>query len=199
MSCPRTVGVVRPPAQEREYDTIFPAPRASGATREVAREESENIMRNLLVRLGRAGVLACSDGRRDFPSSRARRSASAVSRICRSAANWHSRSPAFRSASAFAASRAADSARTARTSASSARMRSSPAPTPPDAPVGVSGAFSPKNDKASSPPTAFVFGNGFISSTGAHFLNIPLESCEKSVYVLPIRLYVRSITEYVVD
>ncbi len=52
--------------------------------------------------------------------------------------------------------------------------------------MGVSGAFNPKNDNTSSPPTAFVFGNGFISSTGALFLNIPLESCEKSVYVFPM-------------
>ena len=109
------------------------------------------------------------------------RSASAASRICRSAANWHSRSPAFRSASAFAASSAADSARTVRTSASSARMRPSPDPAT-EAQVGVSGAFKPKNDNTSSPPTAFVFGNGFISPTWALFLNIPLESCEKSVF-----------------
>ena len=107
--------------------------------------------------------------------------APAASRICRSAANWHSRSPAFRSASAFAASSAADSARTARTSASSARMRPSPDPAT-EAQVGVSGAFKPKNDNTSSPPTAFVFGNGFISPTWALFLNIPLESCEKSVF-----------------
>ena len=57
--------------------------------------------------------------------------------------------------------------------------------------MGVSGAFSPKNDNASSPPSAFVFGNGFISSTGALFLNIPLESCEKSVYVFPVPFYDR--------
>jgi len=59
-------------------------------------------------------------------------------------------------------------------------------PTSPDAPVGVSGPFRPKKDNMLSPPAAFVFGSGFISSTGALFLNIPLESCEKSVYVFPM-------------